>query len=917
MIKSVILFVFLLLSTIYVCSKPIDSKQDNQRLNVFLIPHSHCDVGWVQTYEQYYTENVTVILTGVIESLLKDPSKRFNWAEVWWSEQTDWTKSMVRELVQNQQLEFIGGGWAQNDEAVAHYQAVINQMTLGHQFLLGEFGVTPKVGWQIDPFGASNLTPMLFRLMGFQYHVIDRVDQRLKYQFNASPDIVGSGSLIDDRSFEFNWYPSASYSRSLSIFTHILDDHYNTPEICYQNASDPVNITCTGFDFESNPQINPPITPENIAERADILLEIVRQRSLYYRHNNLLVPFGSDFSFQEASMQFGNMDLLIAYINSNSSYNVNIRYATLSEYFQAVEMETQPSDFPDVSDTDYFTYTQCLANDYANFNNCINYWSGYFTSFPLLKQTVRDSDSILRSIEILFSLASATPSSEYTFDSQFVFEALELHRNVSGILTHHDAVTGTAKEYVRNDYFNMLWSAQNTSLDSIPSMVSYLLANESIEYGFDYQDILLKGMTIGQVVVVSLSNSLAWSRVEYVDIPVGIQNYAVYDYNQQPIPSQLVQRLDTDEWHLYFEASVPALGITTYFIMCIGNRDNQFEYVPNQGELYYPIPAYRSIPNEIISYGNCQDEGMDIVIIGNDQFQLHFQMNPSNNYLLELKYYMDLNSSGNRIELNQKLYEYDSMHDDCYHFRVHGEPHPLDATSAQFYLTEGPLLSMVIIVYSNNVTQLFTVYNSTSAKSGTIAQEDQYFEIENIVSVGYNYEISMRFNSSISNGATFYSNNGLETIKREWMEKFNDSDVSSLIVGNFYPSINTAIIKDSNSELAVLHRQSMGVSSQANGLLEFLLIRRSDNIQTSIHEALNDTSTTRIKSRILVGQPERVELLRAQHTLIHENPLLKMFAPIKGSILHRFNKLLYQPIPSSLAIQPLIKLPLHSIQLRF
>lgn len=42
-----------------------------------------------------------------------------------------------------------------HDEATTHYIDMIDQTTLGHKFIKEEFNVTPRIGWQIDPFGHS------------------------------------------------------------------------------------------------------------------------------------------------------------------------------------------------------------------------------------------------------------------------------------------------------------------------------------------------------------------------------------------------------------------------------------------------------------------------------------------------------------------------------------------------------------------------------------------------------------------------------------------------------------------------------------------------------------------------------------------------------------------------------------------
>ena len=42
-----------------------------------------------------------------------------------------------------------------HDEAAPHYIDMIDQTTLGHRFVKQVFNVTPRIGWQIDPFGHS------------------------------------------------------------------------------------------------------------------------------------------------------------------------------------------------------------------------------------------------------------------------------------------------------------------------------------------------------------------------------------------------------------------------------------------------------------------------------------------------------------------------------------------------------------------------------------------------------------------------------------------------------------------------------------------------------------------------------------------------------------------------------------------
>jgi lysosomal alpha-mannosidase len=65
-----------------------------------------------------------------------------------------------------------------NDEATTHYNSIIDQHSLGAEFLRDQFGECgrPKIGWQIDPFGHSRELASLFALVLFNL-----IEERDKY----------------------------------------------------------------------------------------------------------------------------------------------------------------------------------------------------------------------------------------------------------------------------------------------------------------------------------------------------------------------------------------------------------------------------------------------------------------------------------------------------------------------------------------------------------------------------------------------------------------------------------------------------------------------------------------------------------------------------------------------------------------
>lgn len=91
-----------------------------------------------------------------------------------------------------------------------------------------------------------------------------------------------------------------------------------------------------------------------------------------------------------------------------------------------------------------------------------NFWTGYYTSRSTLKYYERQGNNLLQVAKQL-AVKSNVPQKD----------DLNLLREAMGVLQHHDAVTGTEKQHVAEDYARLLSHASHFSKN---------LASRSIRY---------------------------------------------------------------------------------------------------------------------------------------------------------------------------------------------------------------------------------------------------------------------------------------------------------------------------------------------------------------------------------------------------------------------------------------------------
>ncbi|XP_030561633.1 lysosomal alpha-mannosidase isoform X2 [Drosophila novamexicana] len=797
-------------------------------LNVHLIAHTHDDVGWLKTVDQYYygsetriqKAGVQYIIDSVVESLLRDPEKRFIYVESafffkWWKEQTSEMQDQVRMLVNEGRLEFIGGAWSMNDEATTHYQSVIDQFAWGLKQLNDTFGECgrPRVGWQIDPFGHSREMASMFAQMGFDGMFFGRLD----YQDKDERLMTQKAEMI--------WHGSANLGDKSDLFSGALYNNYQAPDgFCF-------DILCS-----DQPIIDGKHSPDNnVKERIDAFFEFVNKMATGYRTPNLLITMGEDFHYQNADMWYKNLDKLIKYANERQANgsNINLLYSTPSCYLKS--LHDAGISWPTKSD-DFFPYA---SDPHA-------YWTGYFTSRPTLKRYERDGNHFLQVCKQLSALA---PKRSEEFDPHLTFL-----RETMGIMQHHDAVTGTEKEKVALDYAKRMSVALRACSTNIRNVLNQFSTGPGSEptsqRPFEFKTCTLLNISSCATsessgpFALTLYNPLAHTTKEYVRVPVADYKYIVLDPTGKSLTTQVVpvpkpvaaikHRNSIAEYELVFLASnLPAMGYKTYYIQ----RDDSSPVNIKPTALPKRESSYTVIENENIKL-TFDTNGFLSEVTADGMTRMISQ---------EFLYYEG--ATGNNAEfLNRSS--------GAYIFRPKDNNIRFATDHVTIEVYKGSLVEEVHQKFNDWISQVVRVYKqSTYAEFewlvGPIPIDDEIGK-----------EVITRFKSDIkSEGVFFTDSNGREMIKRQrnhrdtWNVKLQET-----VAGNYYPITTKIALEDTIARMAILTDRAQGGSSLEDGALELMVHRRLlKDDAFGVGEALNETEfgeglIARGKTHLFVGQ---------------------------------------------------------------
>ncbi|EGC32455.1 hypothetical protein DICPUDRAFT_49593 [Dictyostelium purpureum] len=866
-------------TTIKNSNKKQEPKLSSTLLNVHIVPHTHDDVGWLKTVDEYYSgTNMSISFTGVqyvldnaVSCLLQNPERKFIYVEIaffqrWWNEQTPTMQNLVKGLVESGQLEFINGGYCMNDEATTYYDDIIDQMTVGHQFLWENFGVMPKIGWHIDPFGHSSTQAAIFGAMGFDAFIVGRID----YQ-----DI---GIRLQDKQMEFMWRSSKSNPDD-QIFTSVLRAMYCTPN---------------GFDFENGDdpiQDDPNLFGYNVEQRASAFVEIANEYATHFRSNNVLIPFGCDFQYLNANMYFKNIDKLIEHINASpEKYGLNLIYSTPSIYIDAVNKAGLTWN---VKTDDFFPYA----------DDAFSYWTGYFVSRPALKGYVRQNNALLHMVEQM--LVTSSSFLTQTQSSQLIQDIMVM-RQAMGVAQHHDAVSGTEKQEVADDYAERLSIGNAASLETINTVIGKLLTSSSKSKNaatpnLSFCPLLNQSicpatnpLSEGSNVPVIFYNSLSWTRYEHVRVPIPVSNVSVSS-TDGPIPSQVINY--NSSYILEFYALVSPLGYSTYVISPVKGEENER---PAE-QVYETIVTKENTANPIVF----------------ENKYISAQFNPNDGSLISITNV----TSGATLNIQQEYVWYQSSDGNydstqcsgAYIFRPN-EDYAFKYNNITPIVTvaQGPISSSIRIFWSDIMVQTFRLYT-----------ESEHLEVEEIIgpidiSDNLGKEVVSRYTTDLSTDNTWYSDsNGMEMQKRitNYRPSWNYTVVQPTS-GNYVPVNAITYIQDTskNLQFTVLTDRSRSSASLRSGQLDVMMHRRTlMDDGRGVGQPMNESTQIITTSKLIFHDISEVAQSHYRPTALGlAHPLYPMFTSTQQSSSQWNNQYtgIYSPVddqqvPTGIKIQTL------------
>ncbi|NXY52722.1 MA2B1 mannosidase, partial [Callaeas wilsoni] len=611
----------------------------------------------------------------------------------------------------------------------------------------------------------------------------------------------------------------------------ILPNVYNPPAgLCWdQLCTDPPVVDGDG--------------PErNVDSVVTSFLEAAAAQAQQYRTNHILMTMGSDFHYENAHLWFKNLDKLIAHANARvrgcpqtpwcprspqtlrdsplcpqqaNGSRVHALYSTPSCYLR--ELHRANLTWPLKTD-DFFPYS----------DGPHQFWTGFFSSRPALKGYERLSSGFLQICSQLEALAGplAQDGPYGPGDSSALREAV-------AVAQHHDAVSGTERQHVADDYARQLAKGWDSCQVLVANALSLLGGTKEPLVFCNALNISVCPLseTSAQFTVI-LYNPLAWGVAWPVRLPVRGTSYAVTDPQGRPVASQVSR--DSPKPPVPTEPPcppcepltcppqvVPVSGVTRWLRGGAGGAPGELLF-----QAWAPPLGFSTFGVKQLSLGAPWDpprwpSGDPEPQIQNEHLRVLFD--PITGHLREIQNL----AKGFSLPVFQSFYWYNASTGDALCPQASGAYIFRPNASTPIPVAKRVATRLLKTALVQELHQNFSAWCSQVLR---LRPGQPYLELEWTVgpipvSDGLGKEVISRFETPLRTAGRFYTDsNGRQVLerRRDYRPTWNLNQ-SEPVAGNYYP-VNTRIfIRDQKVQLTVLTDRSQGGSSILDGSLELMV----------------------------------------------------------------------------------------------
>jgi len=150
---------------------------------VHLIGNAHLDPVWLWQWQEGYAE-IKATFRSALDRMKEFPEFVFTCACAayyrWIEENAPEMFEEIRERVAEGRWVVVGGWWIQPDCNLPSGESFARHSLYGQRYFRERFGVTAKVGYNVDSFGHHGMLPQILKLSGMDYYVFMRPEEHEK-----------------------------------------------------------------------------------------------------------------------------------------------------------------------------------------------------------------------------------------------------------------------------------------------------------------------------------------------------------------------------------------------------------------------------------------------------------------------------------------------------------------------------------------------------------------------------------------------------------------------------------------------------------------------------------------------------------------------------------------------------------------